>query len=118
MPLFLLWLCIGVLTGLLASGLVNKTGAGLVKDIILSAIGAVIAGIAFSLLSAFTVLGDTKSTGFNPYSAVAAFVGAMGMLAIYHMALRRPLSRLRLPRALFKRPLFKRPLFRRRGRSG
>ncbi len=72
------WLILGLIAGFVASKLVNKTGEGLVTDIVLGVVGAVVGGFLFSLIGAAPV------TGFNIYSMFVAIVGAIVVLLIYH----------------------------------
>ncbi len=72
------WLILGLIAGFVASKVVNKSGAGLVTDIILGVVGAVVGGFLFSLIGAAPV------TGFNLYSMFVAVVGAVVVLLIYH----------------------------------
>ena len=59
------WLILGLTTGFVASKVVNKSGEGLVIDIVLGVVGAVVGGFLFSLIGAAPV------TGFNIYGTVA-----------------------------------------------
>jgi len=73
----LLWIVLGAVAGWLAS-LVMKTSAeqGLVIDIVVGIVGALLGGWIFGLFGAAGV------TGFNFYSLLVAFVGALVLLAI------------------------------------
>jgi uncharacterized membrane protein YeaQ/YmgE (transglycosylase-associated protein family) len=72
------WVILGLIAGFIASKLVNKTGEGLVLDIVLGIVGAVVGGFLFSLVGAAPV------TGLNLYSMLVAIVGAIVVLVIYH----------------------------------
>ncbi len=72
------WLILGLIAGFIASKIINKTGEGLVVDIILGIVGAVVGGYLFTLFGAAPV------TGLNIYSMVVAVVGAIVVLLIYH----------------------------------
>lgn len=72
------WLVLGGIAGFIASKIVDSTGQGLLIDIVLGIVGAIIGGYVFSLLGAAPV------TGFNLYSMFVAIVGAVIILAIYH----------------------------------
>ena len=72
------WIVFGLIAGFIASKLVNKTGQGLVLDIVLGVVGAVVGGWVF------TFFGADGVTGFNIYSMVVAVVGAIIVLVIYH----------------------------------
>ena len=72
------WIVVGLIGGFLASRVVNKTGEGFVRDIILGIIGGVIGGIIFR------AFGGNGVTGINLWSILVAFVGGVVLLLIYH----------------------------------
>lgn len=72
----LVWIIVGGVAGLLASLLVRGTGLGLVGDIVVGIVGGFLGGFIFNLL------GLAGVTGFNLYSVVVAFVGAVVLLVI------------------------------------
>jgi uncharacterized membrane protein YeaQ/YmgE (transglycosylase-associated protein family) len=72
------WLILGLIAGFIASKIVNQSGEGLLLDIVLGIVGAVVGGFLFSLIGAAPV------TGFNIYSIFVAVIGAIVVLAIYH----------------------------------
>ncbi len=79
------WLILGLVAGFIASKIVNKSGEGLILDIVLGIVGAVVGGFLFS------ALGATRLTGFNLYGLFVAVVGAVVVLVIYHSLVgRRP----------------------------
>ncbi len=78
------WLVLGLIAGFIASKIVNKTGEGLVMDIILGIVGAVVGGFVFNQF-----FGAAGVTGFNLYSMFVAVVGAIIVLLIYHLVVRR-----------------------------
>jgi uncharacterized membrane protein YeaQ/YmgE (transglycosylase-associated protein family) len=77
------WLILGLIAGFIASKIVNKSGEGLILDIVLGIIGAVVGGWLFSFFGAAGV------TGLNIYSMVVAVIGAIVVLLIYHAVVRR-----------------------------
>jgi uncharacterized membrane protein YeaQ/YmgE (transglycosylase-associated protein family) len=68
------WIFLGLIAGFIASKIVNKQGSGIILDIILGVIGAVVGGWLFSFFGADGV------TGFNIYSMVVAVLGAVVVL--------------------------------------
>ena len=72
------WIVLGLVAGFIASKIVNKQGEGLVLDIVLGIIGAVVGGYLFSIFGAQGV------SGVNKYSMFVAVVGAVVVLMIYH----------------------------------
>jgi uncharacterized membrane protein YeaQ/YmgE (transglycosylase-associated protein family) len=79
----LAWLVLGLISGFIASKLVNKTGEGILLDIVLGIVGAVVGGWLFN------TLGHTGVTGLNIYSMFVAVVGAVVVLVAYHALFRR-----------------------------
>jgi uncharacterized membrane protein YeaQ/YmgE (transglycosylase-associated protein family) len=79
----LAWLILGLIAGFIASKIVDGTGQGLVIDILLGVVGAVVGGFIF------TAFGGAPVTGFNLYSTVVAVVGAIVVLWLYHMIVGR-----------------------------
>ena len=79
---FLAWIVLGLIAGFIGSKIVNKQGEGLILDIILGIVGAVVGGWLFNRFGASGV------TGVNLYSLLVAIVGAVVVLVIYH-AIRR-----------------------------
>ena len=77
------WLILGLIAGFIASKIVNKSGEGVILDIVLGIVGAVVGGFLFSLIGAVPV------TGFNIYSMVVAVIGAIVVLVIYHAVVGR-----------------------------
>jgi uncharacterized membrane protein YeaQ/YmgE (transglycosylase-associated protein family) len=72
------WVVLGLIAGFIASKIVNKSGEGVVLDIVLGIIGAVVGGFLFAQFGAEGV------TGFNLYSMFVAVIGAIVVLLIYH----------------------------------
>lgn len=72
------WIVLGLIAGFIGSKIVNKRGEGLLLDIVLGVIGAVVGGWLFH------VFGAAGVTGLNLYSLLVAVVGAIVVLVIYH----------------------------------
>ncbi len=81
------WLVLGLIAGFLASKIVNKSGEGLMLDIVLGIVGAVVGGFLFSLI------GEAPVTGLNIYSMFVAVIGAIIVLFIYHAVMGRRVVR-------------------------
>jgi uncharacterized membrane protein YeaQ/YmgE (transglycosylase-associated protein family) len=79
---FLAWIVLGLIAGFIGSKIVNKRGEGLLMDILLGVVGAVVGG----WLAGFLGLGGVS--GVNLYSLVVAVVGSIVVLLVYH-AIRR-----------------------------
>jgi uncharacterized membrane protein YeaQ/YmgE (transglycosylase-associated protein family) len=80
---FIAWIILGLISGFIASKLVNRTGEGVFIDIILGVIGAFVGGWLFN------TFGMAGVTGLNIYSMVVAAIGAIVVLVIYHALVRR-----------------------------
>ena len=78
----LTWIVLGLIAGFLGSRIVNKQGEGMVRDIILGVVGALVGGWRVSKFGAAGV------TGLNLYSILVSVVGAVVVLVVYH-AIRR-----------------------------
>ena len=72
------WIVLGAIAGWIGSLIVNKSGEGVVLDIVLGIVGAFVGGFLFSFF------GATPVTGLNIYSIIVAVIGAIVVLAIYH----------------------------------
>ncbi|WP_043359253.1 GlsB/YeaQ/YmgE family stress response membrane protein [Belnapia sp. F-4-1] len=72
------WLVLGLVAGFIASKLYAGSGQGVVVDIVLGIVGAVVGGFLFNML------GGAGVTGFNLYSMIVAVIGAVVVLWIYH----------------------------------
>ncbi len=80
---FIAWIVLGLISGFIASKLVNKSGEGFILDILLGVIGAFVGGWIFS------TFGMNGVTGLNLYSMLVAVVGAVLVLVLYHVFLKR-----------------------------
>jgi uncharacterized membrane protein YeaQ/YmgE (transglycosylase-associated protein family) len=79
---FFAWIILGLIAGFIGSKIVNKKGEGLILDILLGIVGAIVGGWLFS------TFGGGGVTGLNLYSFAVAIVGAVVVLVVYH-AIRR-----------------------------
>jgi uncharacterized membrane protein YeaQ/YmgE (transglycosylase-associated protein family) len=74
----LVWIIVGGIAGWLASLAVQGGGMGIVGDVIVGIVGALIGGFVLSLL----LPGTFGISGFNVGSLVVAFIGAVILLFI------------------------------------
>ena len=72
------WIVLGLIAGFIGSKIVNKSGQGLIMDIVLGIVGAIVGGVVFSLF------GATGVTGLNIWSLIVSIVGAIIVLWVYH----------------------------------
>jgi uncharacterized membrane protein YeaQ/YmgE (transglycosylase-associated protein family) len=76
------WLVLGLLAGFIGSKIVNKTGEGMLMDILIGIVGALLGG----WIAGF--FGFNGVTGVNIPSLIVAVVGSIVLLLIYR-AIRR-----------------------------
>ena len=79
----IIWIVLGLISGFIASKLVNNTGEGMLVDILLGIVGAVVGGWLFH------TFGMPGVTGLNIYSLIVAVIGAAVFLIVYHALTRR-----------------------------
>jgi uncharacterized membrane protein YeaQ/YmgE (transglycosylase-associated protein family) len=82
----LAWIILGLVAGFIASKIVNKSGDGLLLDIGLGVVGAVVGGWLFN------TFGMAGVSGLNLYSLAVAVLGAVVVLVAYHAVTRSRLS--------------------------
>ena len=78
------WIILGLIAGFIASKIANRHGEGIILDIVIGIVGAVIGGW---IMAAF---GGQGVTEFNLYSVIVAIGGAVVLLLVAH-AIRRAL---------------------------
>ena len=79
----LAWIVLGLIAGFIGSKIVNNTGQGLIVDILLGVVGAVVGGFLFNQF------GEPGVSGLNFYSLLVAIVGAVVVLWLYHALIGR-----------------------------
>ena len=77
------WIVLGLVAGFIGSKIVNRSGEGVVLDIGLGIVGAVVGGFLFNLVGAVGV------TGLNIWSILVAVMGSVVVLVAYHAISRR-----------------------------
>ena len=77
MSLFV-WIVLGLIAGFIASHLVNHRGDGMILDILLGVVGAIVGGWLFHML------GHAGVNGLNIHSFFVATVGAVLFLVVFH----------------------------------
>jgi uncharacterized membrane protein YeaQ/YmgE (transglycosylase-associated protein family) len=79
------WIVLGLISGFVASKIVNKAGEGILLDILLGIVGAVVGGFIFNQF------GHVGVTGLDLRSMLVAVVGAIVVLVVKHALMgRRP----------------------------
>jgi len=76
------WIFFGLITGFIASKVVNREGEGCLVNIALGFVGALVGGFIYRQISSF----DAFSFHFNFISMLVAIVGAIVVLLVYHAA--------------------------------
>jgi uncharacterized membrane protein YeaQ/YmgE (transglycosylase-associated protein family) len=69
---------LGLVSGFLASKIVNGRGDGLLLDMVIGVLGAFVGGAAFHYM------GRTGVTGLNLWSLFVSVLGSIVVLAVYH----------------------------------
>ena len=72
------WLLLGLLAGFIASHLVNHRGEGMILDILLGIVGAIVGGWVFHML------GLAGINRLNLYSLLISVLGSVLFLVVYH----------------------------------
>ena len=83
----LAWLVVGLIAGFLASKVINKTGSGLIMDIVLGVVGALLGGWLWGVLS-----GADVTLGFNLPSLLIAVLGAVVLIGLSRLISGRRVS--------------------------
>ena len=73
------WIILGLIAGFIASKIVNKQGAGILMDIVIGIVGALVGG--WIMVS----VGHAPVTGFNLYSMLVAILGAVVLLIVVNL---------------------------------
>jgi uncharacterized membrane protein YeaQ/YmgE (transglycosylase-associated protein family) len=77
------WIVLGLISGFIASKIMNKSGEGFILDVVLGIVGAVVGGFIFNAVGAPGV------NGLNIWSVIVAVLGAMVVLGIKHALMGR-----------------------------
>ena len=72
------WIILGLLAGFIASQIVRQRGSGILLDMVLGIIGAMVGGWLFSLFGARPI------GGLDLYGLIVATIGAVVVLVLYH----------------------------------
>ena len=74
------WLVVGLIAGFIGSKIVNKTGEGIIRDILLGIVG----GVAGGWLIDFFFPQFHVEGGLNLPSIIVAVIGGVILLVVYH----------------------------------
>ena len=78
------WIILGLIAGFIGSKIVNKSGSGILMDIVLGIVGAVVGGYLST-----AILGGPGISGFNFTSILVAIAGTVAVLWVYYNVLGR-----------------------------
>ena len=81
--LLLSWIVLGLTSGFIAAKILDRGAEGVIVDILLGIVGAIVGGWVFRLFEMPGVSGP------NVYSSISAVIGAAVILLIYHTMFRR-----------------------------
>lgn len=76
------WIVLGLITGFIASIILNKTGYGRGRDCLMGIVGAIVGGFLANLI------GRPGEPGPDFYSLIVAVVGAVVFMFVYHALFR------------------------------
>ena len=80
---FASWIVLGLVTGFIASKILNKTGYGRGRDCLMGIVGALVGGFLSNLV------GRPGAVGPDFYSLIVAVVGAIVFMFVYHALFRQ-----------------------------
>ena len=86
---FLVWILVSAIAGFVASKLINKTGSGLIMDIVLGIIGGFVGGFIVSHVPALSGLAGRGGMGGFIVEVIVAILGAMLVIFLFNMLFRR-----------------------------
>jgi len=72
------WLILGLIAGFIGSKIVDSQGQGVLLNIVLGIVGAIVGGLIFS------AFGTQGITGLNLWSMIVAIIGSIVVLVAYH----------------------------------
>jgi len=89
---FLVWIIVSGFAGFVASKLINKSGSGLLMDIVLGIIGGFVGGFIVNHVPGLSGLGGSGGMGGFIVEVLVAIAGAMLVIFLYNMMFRRTAS--------------------------
>jgi uncharacterized membrane protein YeaQ/YmgE (transglycosylase-associated protein family) len=86
---FIVWIIVAGIAGYVASKIINKTGSGLIKDILLGVVGGFIGGFIVGHLPILNRLQGHSGLLGLAIEAVVAILGAMLVIYLWDLLFRR-----------------------------
>lgn len=86
---FLVWIVVSGFAGFVASKIINKSGSGLLMDIILGIVGGFVGGFIANHIPGLSGIGGSGGMGGFIVEILVAIGGAMLVIWLYDMLFRR-----------------------------
>jgi len=86
---FIVWIIVSGFAGYVASRFINKTGSGLLMDIVIGIVGGFVGGFIVNHVPIFSGLGGHEGFAGFIIEVVVAILGAMLVIWLYDMIFRR-----------------------------
>jgi uncharacterized membrane protein YeaQ/YmgE (transglycosylase-associated protein family) len=86
---FIVWIVVSGFAGFVASKIINKSGSGLIMDIVLGIVGGFVGGFIVSHVPFLSGLGGRGGMGGFIVEVLVAIGGAMLVIWVYDMIFRR-----------------------------
>ena len=86
---FLVWIVVSGFAGFVASKLINKSGSGLIMDIVLGIVGGFVGGFIVNHVPMLSGLGGKGGMGGFVIEVIIAILGASLVIFLYNMVFRR-----------------------------
>jgi uncharacterized membrane protein YeaQ/YmgE (transglycosylase-associated protein family) len=89
---FIVWIVVSGFAGFVASKVINKSGSGLIMDIVLGVVGGFVGGLIVNHIPMLSGLGGAGGMGGLIVEAIIAIGGAMLVIFLYNLIFRRAAS--------------------------
>ena len=86
---FITWIIVSGIAGFIASKIINKTGEGMLLDILLGIAGGFVGGAIIHRIPAFSGLGGEGGMKGLVAEIIVAAIGAAVIILIYNLIFRR-----------------------------
>jgi uncharacterized membrane protein YeaQ/YmgE (transglycosylase-associated protein family) len=86
---FLVWIVVSGFAGFVASKIINKSGSGLLMDIVLGIVGGFVGGFIVNHVPTLSSLGGRGGIGGLVVEVIVAILGAMLVIWLWNMLFRR-----------------------------
>jgi uncharacterized membrane protein YeaQ/YmgE (transglycosylase-associated protein family) len=86
---FLVWIVVSGFAGFVASKIINKTGSGLLMDIVLGIVGGFVGGFIVNHVPMLEGLGGRSGIGGFVIEVIVAIGGAMLVIWLFNLLFRR-----------------------------